>query len=78
MPSLSPFLIVWLVTASGVVCQPCNARVTSHYKVDVTLEPDDGHYLVILGISAIVFGNDVVVVFVGTVANFTDSELSRA
>jgi len=36
------------------------------------------YYLVILGISAIVLGNDTVVVFVGTVANFMDPELSRA
>ena len=46
-----------------------------YYKVDVTLESDAGfgvRYLIILGISAIVSGNDIVVVFVGTVANFTD------
>jgi len=35
-------------------------------------------YLVIYGISAIVSGLDSVVVFAGTVANFTESELSRA
>jgi len=40
----------------------------------VTLEPDAGFgaIRVIFGISAIVFGNDVMVVFAGAVVDFTD------
>lgn len=51
-----------------------------HYKIDVTLEPDTGFgaIWVIFGISAIVSGNDIVVVFAGTVANFTGPVFSRA
>ena len=41
-----------------------------HCKIDVTLEPV-WCYLVTYGINAIVFGNDIVAVFTGTVANFT-------